>query len=147
VLRREPRHFGALELLQDINKQKGNIQKELDTLGLLLQIMPHAQQYKERREELEKVLNGAHGEDLSVIPKQEEPTRIMPLRGQIRSLPSARLKSLVDRITRCIGHSKMKIDMVNEVNRSSEEEGYSTTKQNIELADPELQPEEYNRKK
>jgi len=148
VLRREPRHFGALNLLQDINKQKGNMQEELDALRLLLQIMPHARKYKERRDELETELNEAGGEELPVVPEQEEPKRMMSLRGQLKSLSSARLKSLADRISGRIEHSKKNTDMVDTGDTTSEEEGYPKTKQNIELADTELpQTEESNRKK
>jgi len=127
VLRREPRHFGALNLLQDINKQKGNMQQELDTLRLLLQLMPHAQQYRERLEELETELDEAGGEELPVVPEQEEPKTIMSFPGQLRSLSSARLKSLADRVTRRIDHYKIKTDM-NDVSISGEDEGYHKTK-------------------
>jgi len=148
VLRREPRHFGALNLLQDINKQKGNMQEELDSLRLLLQIMPHSQKYRERLAEIEAELIEAGGEELPVLPEQEEPKRIMSLRGQLKSLSSARLKSLSDRVSGRTDRSKLKTVMADDAGTSCEEEGYPKTKQNIELGDSERPPsEESNRKK
>jgi len=154
VLRREPRHFGALNLVQYINNLEGNLEKELHALRLLMQVMPYSQKTKKRLEEVEAELNEAGGEETQAEQsEQNETDRLKSPHGKLKRHPALKFKSMLERAGELLddssaGNSKNIIG--NDDNCG--EEGYPTAQQNIELADSsdsvvsETPPEESNGK-
>jgi len=146
VLRREPRHFGALMLLQHINNIKGNLEKELQNLQHLMKIMPFSQSHKKRLDEIEAELNEAGGEEELSADRveQDEPKRIKPSRGQ---RPNVRLKSLSDKASELIdsGSKKLK-SLISDDDNGGEKEYQKTQQKNTDPDIPSEKSEKSDRK-